>query len=378
MEFVSDITGVLLLAAEGGEEEGGAFLVTPGSGVMIWTVLAFGFTMVVLSKARLPADPRGARGAGRDDQRRHRRRREAAPGGRRAARGVPRAPQGGARAGRRHRRPGQEVRRQRQDRVRSRRAAPSARSCSRPRKKDIEAETRRSLEQIRKEIADLTVLATEQVTRSRSPRTIRSGSSRRRSARSTSRPWPATRRSASERADGGDQPRLQRGPVRGRPGEGQARRGRTSSSARLPTRSLTIRDLQVFFFSPYFSSNEKRDGISQGDLRRRAGARQLPRAARREAPDAGAVPDPAPLRRALGEGEQAARGDGDERRRARSSVVESVGAEIEKQTGQTIELKSEVDPSIIGGLKLQVGNMVLDASIRNRLEKLRREVAQAA
>ncbi len=61
-----------------------------------------------------------------------------------------------------------------------------------------------------------------------------------------------------------------------------------------------------------------------------------------------------------------------------ASVVEQVGAEIEKQTGQTIELKGEVDPAIIGGLKLQVGNMVLDASILNRLEKLRREVAQAA
>ena len=32
-------------------------------------------------------------------------------------------------------------------------------------KRDIEAETRRSLEQIRKEVADLTVLATEKVTR---------------------------------------------------------------------------------------------------------------------------------------------------------------------------------------------------------------------
>ena len=44
----------------------------------------------------------------------------------------------------------------------------------------------------------------------------------------------------------------------------------------------------------------------------------------------------------------------------------------------TIELTSEVDESIVGGLVLQVGNRVLDASIRNRLEKLRREVAQAA
>ena len=57
-------------------------------------------------------------------------------------------------------------------------------------------------------------------------------------------------------------------------------------------------------------------------------------------------------------------------------MVESVGAEIEKKTGKTIELTSEVDDSIIGGLVLQVGNRVLDASIRNRLDKLRREVAR--
>ncbi len=49
------------------------------------------------------------------------------------------------------------------------------------------------------------------------------------------------------------------------------------------------RDLQVFLFSPYFSSTEKREGIAQGDLGRRAGADELPRAARRQAPDAGAL-----------------------------------------------------------------------------------------
>jgi ATP synthase F1 delta subunit len=59
-------------------------------------------------------------------------------------------------------------------------------------------------------------------------------------------------------------------------------------------------------------------------------------------------------------------------------VVERIGSEIEKQTGQTVELSSSVDDDILGGLVLQVGNMVLDASIRNRLEKLRKSVAQAA
>ena len=59
-------------------------------------------------------------------------------------------------------------------------------------------------------------------------------------------------------------------------------------------------------------------------------------------------------------------------------VVQRIGKEIEGQTGNTVELQSRVDPDILGGLVLQVGNMVLDTSIRNRLEKLRKSVASAA
>ena len=60
------------------------------------------------------------------------------------------------------------------------------------------------------------------------------------------------------------------------------------------------------------------------------------------------------------------------------AVVEKIGEEIERQTGQKVELSSRVDDEILGGIVLQVGNMVLDASIRSRLEKLRKSVAQAA
>jgi F-type H+-transporting ATPase subunit delta len=60
------------------------------------------------------------------------------------------------------------------------------------------------------------------------------------------------------------------------------------------------------------------------------------------------------------------------------AVVEKIGEEIERQTGRKVELVSRVDDEILGGIVLQVGNMVLDASIRNRLEKLRKSVAQAA
>jgi ATP synthase, F1 delta subunit len=138
------------------------------------------------------------------------------------------------------------------------------------------------------------------------------------------------------------------------------------------------RDLQVFFFSPYFSSTEKSDG------------------ARRALPGA----DPAfvnfldlviekqrmteifRIRRQFEELWK------HENRRIDvtvtsaveldPAVVSKIGEEIERQTGQKVDLASRVDAEILGGVVLQVGNMVLDASIRNRLEKLRKSVAQAA
>ena len=138
------------------------------------------------------------------------------------------------------------------------------------------------------------------------------------------------------------------------------------------------RDLQVFFFSPYFSSAEKRDGISRAV--------------------SGAEPEIVNFLELLAEKQRMPALFGIRKRfdelwdeanqrlevtltsaiELDPSVIESVGAEIERKTGKTIELTSEVDESIVGGLVLQVGNRVLDASIRNRLEKLRREVAQAA
>jgi ATP synthase F1 delta subunit len=58
-------------------------------------------------------------------------------------------------------------------------------------------------------------------------------------------------------------------------------------------------------------------------------------------------------------------------------TVESIADQIREQTGHTVEISSEVDPEIIGGLVVRVGNSILDASIRNRLNELRRQVAQA-
>jgi F-type H+-transporting ATPase subunit delta len=59
-------------------------------------------------------------------------------------------------------------------------------------------------------------------------------------------------------------------------------------------------------------------------------------------------------------------------------IVKTIGDRIGEQTGRKIELSSEVDDGIIGGIVLRVGNVILDASIRNRLEQLRKQVAHAA
>jgi len=59
------------------------------------------------------------------------------------------------------------------------------------------------------------------------------------------------------------------------------------------------------------------------------------------------------------------------------TVLEQLGRRIGEQTGERIVLESRVDDGILGGIVLRVGNSILDASIRNRLDHLRREVARA-
>ena len=59
-------------------------------------------------------------------------------------------------------------------------------------------------------------------------------------------------------------------------------------------------------------------------------------------------------------------------------LVQDIGKRIEEQTGKRVELSSNVDPDVLGGLVVRVGNMVLDASVRNRLEQLRKQVTKAA
>jgi F-type H+-transporting ATPase subunit delta len=138
------------------------------------------------------------------------------------------------------------------------------------------------------------------------------------------------------------------------------------------------RELQVFFFSPYFSSDEKKDGIGkvvQGANEHFLNFLELVAERHR-------VPAIFRIRReydALWREENkllevrvtSARPLDDE-------LVDQIGRRIEEQTGRTIDLDANVDPDVIGGLVLRVGNLVMDASVRGRLERLRKEVARAA
>jgi F-type H+-transporting ATPase subunit delta len=60
------------------------------------------------------------------------------------------------------------------------------------------------------------------------------------------------------------------------------------------------------------------------------------------------------------------------------ATTQSIGASIGRSTSREVALSTRVDPDILGGIVVRVGNSILDASIRNRLEQLRRQVAQGA
>jgi F-type H+-transporting ATPase subunit delta len=135
-------------------------------------------------------------------------------------------------------------------------------------------------------------------------------------------------------------------------------------------------DLAVFFFSPYFSTQEKKDGLVNlldgadetlvNFLELLIEKHRMPAIFRiRRHYDSlweqanHILPVQIATAVELDEG-----------------VAKELGQQIEKTTGQRIELTASVDPDILGGIVLRVGNSILDASIRNRLENLRKAVAR--
>jgi ATP synthase F1 delta subunit len=138
------------------------------------------------------------------------------------------------------------------------------------------------------------------------------------------------------------------------------------------------KDLQTFFFSPRFSTAEKKDAIRKiidgGDehflnfLELLAERHRLPVTFR--------------IRRTFDEMwreehkmlpvEVTSAIELDDK------LIKSIGDRIQEQTGRRIEMTSKVDPDIIGGLVLRVGNRILDASVSGRLQRLRRQITRAA
>ena len=138
------------------------------------------------------------------------------------------------------------------------------------------------------------------------------------------------------------------------------------------------RELQIFLFSPYLSSNDKKEGL------RRAVTGAEPEFSNflELLVEKGRMPEIFRIRREFDELWKKANRRLDVTVTSAieldPSVVGKIGEEVERQTGEKVELSSEVDNEILGGIVLRVGNMVLDASIRTRLEKLRKSVASAA
>jgi ATP synthase F1 delta subunit len=140
----------------------------------------------------------------------------------------------------------------------------------------------------------------------------------------------------------------------------------------------TNHDMQVFFFSPYFSSQEKKEGIRKmvegADenfvrfLELLAERHRMPALFRiRRAFDALYAEERKLLPVTVTSAVELDEG-----------IVKEIGRKIEEQTGRKVELTAKVDPNVIGGLVMRVGNMVMDGSIRARLERLRKQVAKAA
>lgn len=136
------------------------------------------------------------------------------------------------------------------------------------------------------------------------------------------------------------------------------------------------RQLQTFFFSPYFSTEEKKAGLKKAVtgadpafmnfLEALIERHRMPAIFRIKARYQDMWEDardllPVELTSAI---------------ELDSATVNSIGERVGEQTKRTVELKSTVDPDILGGIVLRVGNVILDASIRNRLEQLRKQVAR--
>ena len=54
----------------------------------------------------------------------------------------------------------------------------------------------------------------------------------------------------------------------------------------------------------------------------------------------------------------------------------AVRTRVEQLAGSHVELDAETDPSLVGGLTVKIGDRLIDASVRGRLERLRGQLVQ--
>jgi F-type H+-transporting ATPase subunit delta len=137
------------------------------------------------------------------------------------------------------------------------------------------------------------------------------------------------------------------------------------------------RELQVFLFSPYFSTKEKTEGLDKAVT----GADETVANFLKLLIEKHRMPVVFRIRAEYDK-------LWEEENRLLPVVVTSavelsqdtvkqIGDRIAEQTDRKVDLQSNVDPDILGGIVVRVGNSVLDASIRNRLETFRKQVARA-
>jgi F-type H+-transporting ATPase subunit delta len=137
------------------------------------------------------------------------------------------------------------------------------------------------------------------------------------------------------------------------------------------------RELELFFFSPYFSTEEKKEGLDKAV----EGADEIVRNFLAVLIENHRMPALMRVRREYERLWQEANKmlpvQVTSAVALDEAVTRQIGEEIGRQTGRRVELTTTVDPDVLGGIVLRVGNSILDASIRTRLERLRKQVAGA-
>ena len=164
--MLATLTNGLVLAATEGttEDEGGSFLVSPGVGLMVWTLFLFGVCLLVLWKVAFPrigeALDRRQRAIEESIDMAERTRSEADQLLAEYRERLTAARQQADDIVARSRKAGEQLEADFVNRGKERREELLEQA-----RRDIEAETRRAIQEIRAEVADLTIMATEKVTR---------------------------------------------------------------------------------------------------------------------------------------------------------------------------------------------------------------------